>query len=87
MSQRLLPEATNQGRVVATELLLSNSAIASLIRDGKTNLIDNVIQTSLDEGMVFFERSLLELYKTGKISRETAINYSLRHAEITKLMA
>lgn len=86
LSQRLLPDATNQGRVVAVELLINTPAVASLIRDGKTNLIDNVIQTSSDDGMIFFERHLHELYTKGKISRETAVNYALRPVEINKLL-
>lgn len=86
VSQRLLPDITNSGRVVAYEVLLNNPAVSSIIREGKTNLIDNVIQTSSEEEMIFFERSLLNLYSSGKISRETAYTYALRPNEIKKMI-
>lgn len=86
VSQRLMADSTGKGRVVACEVLLNSTAVSSLIRDGKTNLIDNVIQTSLSEGMVFFERSLYDLYAAGKITRDSAYAYALRPAEIRKLI-
>jgi twitching motility protein PilT len=86
ISQRLLPDITGKGRVVGYEVLLNNSAVSSIIRDGKTNLIDNVIQTSSEEDMIFFERSLFNLYTQGKISRETAYNYAIRPNEIKKMI-
>lgn len=86
LSQRLLPDITRTGRVVAYELLINTSAVSSLIRDGKTNLIDNVIQTSSDAGMIFFEKSLIDLFVAGKISREVAYQYALRPEEIKKLI-
>lgn len=86
VSQRLLPEVSNQGRVVAVEMLINTPAVSALIRDGKTNLIDNVIQTSSEEGMIYFERNLHELYTAGKISKDVAQAYALRPNEITKLI-
>ena len=86
LSQRLLLDITKSQRVVAYELLINSPAIASLIRDGKTNLIDNTIQTASEEGMIFFERSLYDLFAAGKISRETAYQSALRPEEIKKLI-
>jgi len=54
------------------ELMHVNHAVASLIRDGRVHQLLNVIQTSREEGMITLERSLVELVRTGRISREAA---------------
>ena len=56
-SQRLVP-AVNGGRVAATEILIANSAVRSLIREGKTFQLDNAIQTGADIGMQTMDRTL-----------------------------
>jgi len=86
VSQRLVPNMDNSGRIAACEILLNNPAIASIIRDGKTHLIDNVIQTSANERMILLENSLFNLYTKGLISKETALSYAIRSNEIKKLI-
>lgn len=86
VSQRLIPTITNEKRIPACEILINNSAIASIIRDGKTHLIDNVIQTSSSEGMILLETYLYNLYTQGKISKETALTYAIRPKEMTKMI-
>jgi twitching motility protein PilT len=71
LCQRLLP-ATNGGLVLATELLIANTAVSALIRDGKTQGLRNVIETGLREGMCLMENVVFELYDKGRISPETA---------------
>jgi len=82
-SQRLLP-GLQVGRFPATEVLLATAAIKTLVREGKTHQIDNVIQTSVDLGMLTLEMSLATLIKEGKISLEVAQEYSLRPAQLMK---
>ena len=53
-----------------------NSAIRSLIRDNKTHQIDNVIAAGGGEGMMSMDNSILSLYKAGKITAETAVNFA-----------
>jgi len=86
VSQRLVPNIDNTGRVAACEILLNNQAVASIIRDAKTHLIDNVIQTSAREGMILLEKSLYNLYSEGKINKEKALSYAIRPNEIKKLI-
>jgi len=86
VSQRLLPNIDNTGRVPATEILINNSAVASIIREGKSFLIDNVMETSEASGMMIFEKSLLNLYQKGMISKETAYGYAIRPGEIKKFI-
>lgn len=85
VSQRLVPTVT-PGRILAVELLLKNSALAELIRSAKSHLIDGLIQTSGELGMINLEASLARLVKEGKITVETAQNYSLRPDLLAKLL-
>ena len=85
VSQRLLPQI-NGGRVPGVEVLLGTSAIASNIREGKTHLIDSVIQTSQDAGMITLESSLASLVLSGSISLEMAKSYSLRPDDLLRLV-
>lgn len=61
MSQRLFRTLDNNGRVVATEMLVNNAAIANLIRTEKMHQIPNVLQTSKDQGMHTMEMSIKNL--------------------------
>ena len=74
VSQRLLPAATG-GRVPAFEILMVNSAVRNIIREGKTFMLDNVIQTSANLGMITMDSSLAALVKNGLITEEVALNY------------
>ena len=69
--QRLLP-AKDGGLVLACELLLRNTAVSSLIREGKTQGLDNVMETGKGLGMVQMDASILQLYRDGKITAEVA---------------
>ncbi len=84
ITQRLLPRAQVRGRVPAVEVLFNNRAVASIIREGKPYLLDNVLQTSEAEGFVFFEKYLAKLYSEGKISDEIARQYAIRPKELDK---
>ncbi|MCL4397476.1 type IV pilus twitching motility protein PilT [Patescibacteria group bacterium] len=75
ISQRLVPMVSS-GRVPAMEVLLGSSAVRSVIREGKTHLLDNIIQTSMDAGMCTMDMSLARLAAAGKISYETALAYA-----------
>lgn len=83
--QKLLP-ATSSGRVPTCELLLATSSVRNTIREAKTYLIDNVIQTSADSGMFSLESDLKRLISEGKITEETAMMYALRPDELMRLL-
>ncbi len=85
VSQRLLPRISG-GRVPATEIMIVNPAIRNLIRERKTYQIDLVIETSLQEGMVTLNRSLVNLVKNKEVSLENAELYSLNPAELRILL-
>lgn len=71
LCQMLLPRAEGGGRVPACEVMKTDYAIRSLIREGKTHQIANVIQTTASLGNILMERALQNLFHTGTISRET----------------
>lgn len=83
ISQRLIPKIGG-GRIPAVEVLIGTPAVASNIRDGKTHLIDSVIQTSQDVGMVTLESSLSEWVSQGAISLESAKSYALHPEELLR---
>lgn len=85
VSQRLLPQISG-GRVPAVEVLIGTPAIASNIRDGKTHLIDSVIQTSQDIGMITLESSLAALVHAGSISLEMGKSYAIHQNEFLRLV-
>lgn len=85
VSQRLVPRA-DFGRIPAVEILVANSAIRNLIREGKIYQIDLVIETSVEEGMVSLNRFLADLVQKREISLETALNYSLNASDLRMLL-
>ena len=75
-SQRLVPRIAG-GLIPAYELLINNSAISNLIREGRTHEITTVIQTSSQEGMIDMDRSLAELVRRGEVTIEHAFERAI----------
>jgi twitching motility protein PilT len=73
ISQQLLKQAEGKGMVLATEILLSTTALANLIRDGKTYQIPSIIQTGSSQGMKKMDDSIFDLLKARKITAEEAV--------------
>ena len=84
-AQRLVP-AIGGGRVVAAEIMIANSAIRTLIREGKSHQIDTAIQTSVDQGMQTMDRTLAKLVQTGVISYDSAREYAIDLNEFNRLV-
>ncbi|MBU1088572.1 PilT/PilU family type 4a pilus ATPase [Patescibacteria group bacterium] len=81
ISQRLLP-SIGGGRLPAVEVMIATAAVKNAVREGKTYMIDNIIQTSADVGMIGLEASLAKLVKSGKVSEEEAVARALRVSEL-----
>lgn len=79
--QQLLP-AVGGGRVAAFEILIANSAVRALIKDGKTNQIRNALQTASRDGSQTLERSLNELMSSGIVTERDARSRSLYPQEL-----
>ncbi len=85
ISERLVP-AIEGGRLPATEILLATPAVSTIIRDGKAHLLDNVIRTSAEMGMMTLESSLATLVRGGKVSLDEAVTYALNPEDLMRLV-
>jgi len=83
LSQRLLP-AADGGRVPAVEILRGSGAVKTNIREGKTHLLDNIVQTSKDEGMITMDAYLAQLVQQQKITLEVAKQWSMYPNELMR---
>lgn len=73
VSQQLIP-STSGALIPAFEMMTVNTAIQNLIRDNKLHQVDGLIYSAPAGGEMFsMDASLLQLYKAGKIDRETAL--------------
>jgi twitching motility protein PilT len=79
--QQLVP-AIGGGRVAAFEVLIANTAVRAMIKEGRTDQIRTVLQTSLREGSQTLERSLNQLLRAGLISERDARIHSMNAPEI-----
>jgi len=72
ISQQLLPKADGKGRVAAMEIMVNNSAIGNMIRQGKTDQLDNAIVSGKRYGMQSMDGSLKKYLDEGAITGEQA---------------
>ena len=83
VSQRLLPSI--EGDIVpALEIMIGNDAIANLIREGKTHMIDNIINTNVQLGMTSLERSMAILVQNDIVDFKDAIKFANRPDEFKR---
>jgi twitching motility protein PilT len=74
------------GRVAAHEILLCNSGVANLIREGKTFQIPSIMQTGKAQGMATLNDSLLELVKKKVVEPREAWMKAVAKAELKGLL-
>ena len=85
ISQRLIPRIKG-GLIPACEIMISNPAVANLIRENKIHELPLVIETSAEAGMISLNRVLAILVKNKEISLENALNYSFNPSELKMLI-
>jgi len=86
LCQALLPNARGDGRVMAMEVMVPNSAIRNLIREDKTHQIYSIMQTGAEKyGMQTLNQSLAALYRKREITLETALSISSNQDELREL--
>lgn len=83
-SQRLVP-AIGGGRVAAVEIMVANSAVRSIIREGKTHHLETTIQTGASEGMQTMDRTLVKLVQQGVVSYDVAREHAVDVKEFDRL--
>ena len=70
VSQMLIPKKDGKGVIPASEILIANSAVRNLIREGKPYQIQSIIQTGSALGMCTMESSINKLYQDGFIAHD-----------------
>ena len=86
LCQSLLPRATGDGRVMAMEILIPNSAVRNVIREEKIHQIYSLMQTGADKfGMQTLNQSLAALFRKRSITLETALSISSNVEELKEL--
>jgi len=87
LCQALLPRASGQGRAMALEILVPNTAIRNLIREDKVHQIYSMMQTGQDKyGMQTFNQALATLYHKRQITLEVAVQRSSNTDELRELI-
>lgn len=87
ISQQLLPRRDGKGRAAAREIMFNVPAIANLIREGKTHLIYNAIETGTKLGMVSMDRALSHLVKEGLVSQTEALSKAHNAEQLNSFVA
>jgi twitching motility protein PilT len=86
ISQQLVPHISGDGLVLVSELMLMTPAIRSIIREMRTEQIYSQIQMGAALGMQTMNQSLADNFIRGKISKETALEYTSNKEELERLI-
>jgi len=71
--QRLVPKATGEGVVPAVEVMINTPIVQKLLHEGRLEKLATAIEGGAEDGMVSFNRCLLELVNNALITEETAL--------------
>jgi twitching motility protein PilT len=87
ISQQLIRTIDGEGRVAALEVMIANSGIRNMLREGKTAQLYSAMQTGQKEGMQTMDTSLAQHIQSGKITKQTAATISSNPKELDRLIA
>ena len=76
VSQRLIPKLSGDGRAAAFEVMIGTPPVQSLIREGKTHMLQSAIETAFKDGMITLQKSLEHLYESGIVALEETQRFS-----------
>lgn len=85
LSQKLVPRADGNGRILVMEVLKNIPALGNLIRTGNWQQVYSTMETQSKEGMMTMEQHLLHLCQHGVITKESAITYTNEASLIERL--
>ena len=86
VTQQLVPTVDGRNRAVAAEIMVSNTAIRALIRDGKIHQIHNAMMAGRRQGMQKMDDSLADLVRRGLVSPEEARRRAQNAEEFDRAM-
>lgn len=84
ISQQLVRTADGKGRVAAIEIMVNTPAVANILREGKTEQLENALQTGQLQGMQTMDRALRKLLDAGRISGQEAYENAFRKSEFER---
>lgn len=87
ISQQLIRRADGRGQTVACEVLINNTAVANLIREGKTSQIAGVLERSALLGMQSLDQTLRSLLAAQIISWDEAYRRAIHKAAFAPAQA
>jgi len=87
LCQTLVPRANGPGRTAAVEVMLGNTAVRNLIREGKTYQLPNLIRTHSRDGMQLLDQALVNLYQQEEISQESVYTFCNEPEQVEKLLS
>lgn len=85
VAQQLLPKRGG-GRVGAYEVMFCTPAMSNMIREGKTHLLESMIQMGSRQGMIAMDDALRSLVKDGTVDGEDAYSKSVNKDEFRKFL-
>lgn len=74
--QKLIPALEGGGRFAAHEILVADATVRNLILDGQFDKIQQLLESSSDQGSKSFNKDLYRLIKEGKISKADGLRFS-----------
>ncbi len=86
ISQQLVPRQDGTGRELAMELLVNTTAVAALIREGKTFMLPGVMQTGKKIGMIMMDDALIDLVNQGLVAPDEAISRAVDPATMRQTL-
>lgn len=83
VTQQLVPTVDDR-MVPAFEIMTVTPAIRNMIRDNKIPQIDGILYSSANQNMISLDTSLVNLYKSGRITKDTALSYATNREMIQR---
>jgi twitching motility protein PilT len=85
LAQQLLPRIGG-GRIAAMEIMIATSGVRNLIREGKSEQLYSCIETGAQQGMQKMDRTLVDLFRQGVITRDVAAGASIDRDNFERLL-
>ncbi|MGD8576921.1 MAG: hypothetical protein PVG13_07515, partial [Thiohalophilus sp.] len=84
ISQQLIRRGDSKGRVAALEIMINNAAIGNVLREGKTEQLENIIQGGAMQGMQLMDTALQRLVDSQLITGEDAYMKARNKSQFSK---
>jgi twitching motility protein PilT len=85
LAQQLLPRIGGN-RIAAVEIMIATSGVRNLIREGKSEQLYSCIETGAQQGMQTMDRTLVDLFRQGVITRDVAAGASIDRDNFERLL-